>query len=743
MRRFVGAAFALAAMFLSVPIAPVHAGDDCSDPTDIALNAVVDGSTVGNDSDGSAICGVSSGSPDAWFVVRPETDGLLTAQTCGSDFDTVLSFHASCPGETGEALSCNDDACSVQSRLTTAVTGGEDVLIRVSGYDGDSGSFTLAVSFRDGELGLDCDAVQEVQLGETVEGNTTDVTPSGTAACGDSQSAPDIWFRHTATKKCLLVGSTCDAATNYDTVLSVHAQCDPNSAVLSCNDDACDLQSRVQVSAEPGQTYWFRVAGYGGDAGRFRFSLECRELPEGDADMVITDLDEMRQVGRLGETVALSMRSTICNIGGLAIDWQANPSPNHPVLVFNAFRLQDGRFEQIGQSWAKHGFAASQSDGLCEGACLPDDAGGLGPGCADIYGVSTNAAQGTFGPRREIDAFTGAFTWLGSHIQVNGDHGHDPIEHRLQVRDADIDPAQNDGARYMVELYVLSHDDADHSNSMGWKHFRPSGRPGGTWNFALEQNLAVQEPIFAAWPDSSMSEIGGGEDSGDGRAWLGWKVTENGDGTWHYEYALYNVDMERAIGSFSVPVAGGVSVENIEFHAVRSHDDGFSNDPWIAERTANAVEWRVQSSDAAGALAPNTLRWSTMYTFRFDAAAPPSPSLATIEPFEGDPEAAFSGDTEAPAGIGFRRGDPNASGGLDVSDAITVLGFLFRGTEAPSCLDAADADDNGVVEITDAIYGLAWLFTGGPAPPSPGAIQCGSDPTPDEFPDCKYDACGL
>jgi hypothetical protein len=86
----------------------------------------------------------------------------------------------------------------------------------------------------------------------------------------------------------------------------------------------------------------------------------------------------------------------------------------------------------------------------------------------------------------------------------------------------------------------------------------------------------------------------------------------------------------------------------------------------------------------------------------------------------------------------FRRGDANADGTVDISDAQSILGFLFLGYQAPSCRDAADADDNSRLEITDGIYLLSFLFLGGPAPPAPGPDSCGPDPTPDDLQACEY-----
>jgi hypothetical protein len=83
----------------------------------------------------------------------------------------------------------------------------------------------------------------------------------------------------------------------------------------------------------------------------------------------------------------------------------------------------------------------------------------------------------------------------------------------------------------------------------------------------------------------------------------------------------------------------------------------------------------------------------------------------------------------------FVRGDANGDHAVDISDPITVLDFLFSGSQSVSCPDAADADDDGVIIITDAIVILDQLFRGhsGIAPPFP---EAGADTTADSLGDC-------
>jgi hypothetical protein len=88
----------------------------------------------------------------------------------------------------------------------------------------------------------------------------------------------------------------------------------------------------------------------------------------------------------------------------------------------------------------------------------------------------------------------------------------------------------------------------------------------------------------------------------------------------------------------------------------------------------------------------------------------------------------------------FRRGDVDTNRVLEITDAISLLNFLFLGTgAAPVCPDSADGDDNGTLELTDAIRVLQFLFLGGAEPPAPGSFACGPDPTPDELGPCGYD----
>jgi hypothetical protein len=85
----------------------------------------------------------------------------------------------------------------------------------------------------------------------------------------------------------------------------------------------------------------------------------------------------------------------------------------------------------------------------------------------------------------------------------------------------------------------------------------------------------------------------------------------------------------------------------------------------------------------------------------------------------------------------FRRGDANADGVADISDAQRILSYLFQGGLTPPCLDAADTNDDGLVNIADASFLLSFLFgtcanPPCPPPPAPGPFNCGREPAGSE-----------
>jgi hypothetical protein len=101
--------------------------------------------------------------------------------------------------------------------------------------------------------------------------------------------------------------------------------------------------------------------------------------------------------------------------------------------------------------------------------------------------------------------------------------------------------------------------------------------------------------------------------------------------------------------------------------------------------------------------------------------------------------------TSGGGGLQFRRGDPDDSGGGNITDAIAVLNHLFAGSVRPVCWAAADANGDGSVNVSDPVYHLNFLFGGGTPLPPPGnddPSTCGPGTESDEALGCDtYTSC--
>ena len=91
------------------------------------------------------------------------------------------------------------------------------------------------------------------------------------------------------------------------------------------------------------------------------------------------------------------------------------------------------------------------------------------------------------------------------------------------------------------------------------------------------------------------------------------------------------------------------------------------------------------------------------------------------------------------SGASFVRGDANADGDVDISDAVTILIYLFSTIITPPCPDACDTNDVEGINLTDAVYLLDFLFRAEGTAPPPPYPEPGPDPTNDDSFFCPAD----
>ncbi len=465
--------------------------------------------------------------------------------------------------------------------------------------------------------------------------------------------------------------------------------------------------------------------------------FDTTSTPASGQDLIIGNANNVVQVAREGSIASFGMESVICNGGTDPLHWYANPDPRHPMMIFNMFRVDDDRIIQIGGSWAKHGWSSAQAD-ACGFGCQPSPTNQeTGIGCSDTYGASGNAAQINMGPRSEIEPWTGSFTWEGSYISQDTGPWN-AIEERLSVEDADLDPQQNPGSQLLAEVYVIQPADVDPFTNHAWEPVSISGSPGGTWNIDMTAE-AVNSPVQDAWPGAQVVTVSP-PGIGDGHLYLASKVTDLGNGTWQYEYALYNLNFGAAIGAFEIPLDPGVEITSPIFHAPLTRSPFYSDTPWEFQQTATGLRWQTWDENS-GSVA-NPLRWGWMYNFGFVADVAPVAAEVFMESQAASPFPILGAIIQAPPpppdAPQFKRGLCNEDGQVDLGDVLFLLGYQFGGGQPPACFDACDYNDDGTLDLSDGINLLGYLFMGQSPPPDPGPFNCGEDPTDDNL-ECQED----
>lgn len=369
-------------------------------------------------------------------------------------------------------------------------------------------------------------------------------------------------------------------------------------------------------------------------------------------DVIVGDLPNMQQFGSAGTQVGLAIATTSCNAGTEDLNWFSLPQTDHPVIPQNLYRMSGGanndeRFEQIGQSWLKHAFTALTQD-ACGFGCNGVGGPHLGSGCSDPYSASLNGTQSGIGSRGWVNPFTGAYP---STANNHSGHSHDGVSHRVRVEIDDLNQNLNQGATYIAEAqYVTPHEYAwcqDHPgqcnmyNNVSYRQFMVSGTTN--FNFSPVGNTIWRRPAISVWSGTGafLNQIE--PDPGNDGIWfIGYKVTNPTQGVWHYEYALYNENLDRGIQSFSVPLSVGANISNIGFHAPpqepgwsndgTQNNQGFSSTPWSVTQTADSITWNTETF--AQNQNANAIRWGTLYNFRFDSDQPPQTGNATIGYFK-------------------------------------------------------------------------------------------------------------
>jgi hypothetical protein len=381
--------------------------------------------------------------------------------------------------------------------------------------------------------------------------------------------------------------------------------------------------------------------------------------------------------GTSGGVTAYSVGTKSCNIGTCWLNWISNTN-QHPVIGQNLYRLKAGRFEHIGQSWLKHGFTAL-TENLCGSCNSPPNGSHLGVNCSDPYSAGLNGQQDRLGPKWEVNPDNGVYPYPFTNGSGSGN-----LYKRLQVRNSDLDPAQNPGALYYVEGQYVTNDDALAKMQNNNASYRRATIGASPYDITLQDTTVQQQPAIRAWKvnDPLVTET---NINAQGLMILAARATLVSGNVYHYEYALFNMNSQRSGQSFTVPIPPGTTVTNVGFHDVDYHSgEPFGPTDWTPTVGAASVGWATQTfTENANA---NALRWGTLYNFRFDADVPPGTGSITLGLFQPGTPAAVNVSTVVPgqcsgAADGLPCNDNNACTQTD-----TCLAGACNGTNPVVCV---------------------------------------------------------
>ena len=429
-------------------------------------------------------------------------------------------------------------------------------------------------------------------------------------------------------------------------------------------------------------------------------------------DVIVGSLPDISRYGVVNGIAAYAVGTTSCNIGNDFLLWEGDNN-NHPTIGQNMYRVEQldngcSRIEHIGMSWLKHGFCALQGT-LC-GSCSNPAGGGcppiLGWNCSDPYSSGLNGGQGGLGPKSEVNASIGFFPYPYSSPSYPATIGR-----RLNVFSADMDLASYPASstNYFVEGQYIHPQDAAACrsfNNASYREVTRSGNLNNGYNLNLINSTRQMTPAIFAWkeidPDVDIRtfELSKCSTSGLNEMFhIGVKVCDIGNGMWHYEYAVYNLDCDKAFQSFEVPLNG--TYENAEqAFAVYHSNEVYANESWDVgyESSTGTLKWNsdtfAQNEEA------NALRWNTMHTFSFDTSDPPVEGQARLNTFKDSteimldlivPNADFVDNSCA--------SDLNGDNMVDGQDLAQVLAFWGR--------SGGDIDGDGITGGTDLASVLA------------------------------------
>ncbi|MFG0246504.1 MAG: GC-type dockerin domain-anchored protein [Phycisphaerales bacterium JB052] len=347
-------------------------------------------------------------------------------------------------------------------------------------------------------------------------------------------------------------------------------------------------------------------------------------------DILVSQITGAQSYGAINDYQSFSFGDITCNIGDAPFTY-VDSTNQHPVFTSSIYRLRDGRFEQVGLGFVGHTFFPLQSN-ACDLGCNPASPGMLGDGCSDTMGAGLAGSQAGLGPRSEVSAYSGDFPYPFTTINQSGN----PVYKRVKAIVGDISDIS---AMYFVETqYISNEEQTDAARNNNTSYRRLSFTPGSNTPQLSGDTFAGQAAIYAWQSIEPSVMITPVQIPGDGLVHVASNATDLGDGTWRYDYAVHNLNSERGISSFSIPIGLNRFVSDQSFHDITYLDDVDSDidgTDWMLDNMGGYAGWTTGQHFDDNPLA-NAIRWGTTYSFSMVSPYAPTTKAAELGMFDDD-----------------------------------------------------------------------------------------------------------
>lgn len=353
--------------------------------------------------------------------------------------------------------------------------------------------------------------------------------------------------------------------------------------------------------------------------------LTAAPFAAGGSDLAISRLNGINSYGAGDNHIAYSFGFDHCNIGDTTLDW-FDSTNRHPIVASQLYRLHEGRFEQIGLSFAFHEFFPLQLN-LCGDCTQPTNIQTLGIGCATTTSSGLAGSQSSMGSRLEINPVTGVFTFPPAQLLESGDS----VFKRLQASIADLSITE---ARYFFEAHAVTQEDAGAGNADNNASHREVTFTPAALNASFVGDTVQQLPAVYAWQAADPGVMIAEADAPDGGRYIvASRAVMNDAFEWRYEYAVYNQNSAQNAVAFEAPHQGVSDFGrafDISFHDVDYHSgDPVDGTDWTDRQAAFSTRWDAVTPAPLAALT-NSIRWGTLYNFGFTSGDAPVQSQVRV-----------------------------------------------------------------------------------------------------------------